>query len=371
MPLRRFVVLYEPQAACEARLTEQGLGAEASAEIAFYLSQATDLIPLMDPIAEAFSAAGIETSFHAIDDRDAFLPLLQRADPADTLLWCVTDGFAFYRGSFVSALGALLGLPTFGSGPQAQHLCQDKFKCGVLARGLGVRTPETLLASNGEVLSSAAFPEGAPLFVKPNRLGAKIGIAADARCRDLASAVSLSRRLFERYGDDAVVQAYVPGEDVRVSCMDLGRGEPPLGVYRIALEASGHERPFPTLEDSLAITRLRAAGTSSGQREPVELTMVDLAAEAPGDPLRSAQLAVIHEATARLVRVFGLRDYFSFDFRIGADGQVYFLEFEVCPAVTIYDFLTYLEDAYGLGLAGALVEAAVAAHTRRLTSPDR
>ena len=370
MPLRRFVVLYEPEAACRARLIEKGLAAEAASEVAFYLSQATDLIPLMEPIAQAFSAAGIETAFPAVDDPDAYLPLIRHADPTDVLLWCVTDGFAFYRGSFVSALGALLGVPTFGSGPQAQHLCQDKFKCGVLARSVGVRTPETQLASNGQALSPAAFPSGTPLFVKPNTLGAKIGIAADARCDDLGAALSLSRRIFERYGDDSLIQTYVPGEDVRVSCMDLGRGEPRLGVYGIRLRAGGQDRPFPTLEDSLAITQLRTAGTSSVQRQPVEVGISNLAAEAEGNPRRAAQLDRIREATARLVRLFGLRDYFSFDFRIGVDGQVYFLEFEVCPAVTIYDFLTYLTDIHGLDLPGALVQAAAAAHARRLSSPD-
>ena len=96
--------------------------------------------------------------------------------------------------------------------------------------------------------------------------------------------------------------------------------------------------------------------------------MADLAIEAESDPRRAAQLATIRDATTRLVRLLGLRDYFSLDFRLGADGTVYFLELEVCPAVTIYDFLTYLHSAYGLGLAAALVEATVAAHARRLAS---
>ncbi len=368
MRLRRFVVLYEPEAACRARLIEQGHAPDVAAEVAFYLAQATDLVPLMQPIAEAFSPAGVEASFHALDDHDAYLPLLQRADPAQTLLWCVTDGFFFYRGSFVGALGALLGVPTFGSGPEVLHLAQDKFRCTALARAIGVRAPETMLARDGEALSPAAFPHGVPLFVKPNRLGAKIGIATTSRCADLATALDLSRRIHERYGDDAVVQAYVEGEDVRVSCMDLGRGEPPLGVYRIELTDGGLRRPFPTLDDSLAMTSLRAPGTAGSREKPMRLDMADLAIEAASDPRRAAQLATIRDATRRLVRLLGLRDYFSLDFRLGADGTVYFLELEVCPAVTIYDFLTYLQKAYGLGLPAALAEAAVAAHARRLAS---
>ena len=61
----------------------------------------------------------------------------------------------------------------------------------------------------------------------------------------------------------------------------------------------------------------------------------------------------------------GLRDYLSMDFRLGEDGTPWFLELEVCPAVTIYDFLTYLRDAHGTDLVGALVRAAPLAHARR------
>ena len=167
MPLRRLIVLYEPEASCRARLIEAGRPAEVAAEIAFYLAQATDLIPLMAPIAEAFSSAGIEASFHAIDDHGTYLPQLLRADPAATLLWCMTDGFFLYRGSLVGALGPLLGVPTFGSGPQAQHLCQDKLKCTALARGIGVLTPETLLARDGRVLWPTSSPRACPSSSSP------------------------------------------------------------------------------------------------------------------------------------------------------------------------------------------------------------
>ena len=37
MPLRRLIVLYEPEASCRARLIEAGRPAEVATEIAFYL----------------------------------------------------------------------------------------------------------------------------------------------------------------------------------------------------------------------------------------------------------------------------------------------------------------------------------------------
>ncbi len=60
----------------------------------------------------------------------------------------------------------------------------------------------------------------------------------------------------------------------------------------------------------------------------------------------------------------GLRDCFSIDFRIDAEGRPTFFEFEVCPAVTIYDFQNYLARR-GVTLGVALVKAMRIAFERR------
>jgi D-alanine-D-alanine ligase len=350
--LRRFLILYEPEASCRDRLVARGTTPEVAAEIAFYLAQATDFHALVGPVAAAFAGQGIEVVCLPLDPPDAWLPLLTGPDGRQTLLWCLTDGFAWYRGSFVSSVAALLGVAQFGSPPAAQHLCQDKFRCIALARALGVRTPATVLVENGEPLSPVdVLPADTPLFVKPNTLGAKLGIEQDSRAGSFRQALAVTRRIHARYGDRALIQAYVPGRDVRVSCMDLGATTPALGLYEISTGAA-----FPTLADSLRLTTLKAAGTADG----LSLSIHSL----QGDPAAAG----IERAARRLARAVGLRDYFSFDFRLDPDGQPWFLEFEVCPAVTIYDFLTYLRDVHGPDLPGALVRAAPVAFARRIAS---
>jgi D-alanine-D-alanine ligase len=356
--LRRFVILFEPEAACRARLTARGMPAETAAEVAFYLAQATDFAALVDPVAAAFAPLGVEMACRPLDPPEAWLPLLTGPDRSHTLVWCLTDGFAWYRGSFVSSLAALLDVPQFGSPPAAQHLCQDKFRCLAVAQALGVRTPATVLVEDGEPVSPlGVLPAGAPLFVKPNTLGAKLGIDRDSRAAGLDEALALARRVHARYGDHALIQGYVPGRDVRVSCMDLGGpGPPPFGVYEVA---TGTATGFPTLGDSRRLTTLKAAGDADGIAVPLRNLRDDPAA------------GRIEEAARRVARALSLRDYFSFDFRVDETGVPWFLEFEVCPAVTIYDFLTYLRDAHGTDLPGALARAAPLAHARRVAALDR
>lgn len=342
--LRRLLALYETEAACRERMRARGYPAEVADEIAFYLAQATDFAAIADEVGAALAHIGVELRAASLDERDAWLPMLTGPERAGTLLWCLTDGFAWYRGSFMSSLAALLEVAQFGSPPAAQHLCQDKLRCTALAQALGIAVPATALVEDGEPLSP--LPAAGPWFVKPATLGGKLGIEADSRAASPAEALALSRRIWRRYRDRALVQAYIPGRDVRVSFLDLGGAPPPLGIH--AVRAA--ERGFPTLADSRRITQLRAGDG------------VTLAVESLGP------VPAIERAARLLARVVPLRDYWSMDFRLGEDGTPWFLELEVCPAITIYDFLTYLRETHGLGLAAAIAKAAPLAYARRTAS---
>ena len=106
------------------------------------------------------------------------------------------------------------------------------------------------------------------------------------------------------------------------------------------------------------------AGTASASRAGSAAfvpRMVDLAAEDPALADRIAGMA------RRLALGIGLRDVFALDVRVSSSGDPFLLEFEVCPAVTIYDFRRYLADRWDCDLPEALVRAAEAAFTR---TPD-
>jgi D-alanine-D-alanine ligase-like ATP-grasp enzyme len=350
-PLRRLLVLHEPEAACRTRLEAGGAPPGVAAEVAFYLAQATDFAAMLDEARAALDRVGVGLVWAALDDADLWLHHLLGPDREGTLLWCLTDGFAWYRGSHASAVAALLGVPQLGSPPEAQHLCQDKFRCGALAASLGLAVPPTALVEDGEPLSPlAALPAAGPYFVKPATLGAKLGIEPDSRAASLPDALALTRRIWSRYRDRALVQAYVPGRDLRVSFMDLGDGRRPLGVQAVR---TGGGAGFPTLADSRRMTSLAAPGEAGGLSVEVE----DLA----GSP----EAAAVADAAWRLARVVPLRDYWSLDFRLAGDGTPWFLELEVCPAVTIYDFRTYLRRAHGCDLPEAVARAARAAYALR------
>jgi D-alanine-D-alanine ligase len=370
--LTKTVIAFESEESARRRLAAFGYPPDVAAEIAVYLAQSTDLPLFMGDIAQALSLKGIAAEFLDLDR----LPgrLRELAPQRDTtIVWAFTDGVRFYRGSSVPALSRLEGFARFGSPGTAAHLCQDKFASLALASAGGLAVPPTrLMEGEIEIATLGDWTRvSSPLFVKPNTLGAKIGIFADSLCRDQPEAANRAHRIWGRYRDRALVQPFVEGDDVRVSFIDLG-GEfaDQLGVERIvkdsASEAGG---AFLTMKDNETLSGARdtAGGRGGfGASRPAAFTprMVDLRAE--NDERSRQAVALILDCSARLARLIGLRDLFSIDFRIDAGGRPTFFEFEVSPGVTIYDFQNYLRSRRDVTLGQGLATALSLAYARRL-----
>ena len=369
--LSNAVIAFESEEAARRRLEAFGYPPDVAAEIAVYLAQSTDLPLFADDIAEALRQSGIKAQFVAVDDLPA--RLIELAPVRDrTIVWTLNDGVRFYRGSSVPALARLGGFARFGSPATAAHLAQDKFASLALGDAAGLPIPPTrLMEGETEIAALGDWPKrAAPLFVKPNTLGAKIGIFADSLCRDLSEANDRARRIWQRYRDRALIQPFVEGDDVRVSFMDLGGAfADQLGVERIVKDpASETQGAFLTMKDNETLSGARDTAGGRGGFGAVRAAaftprMIDLRDETSELSRRAVER--ILDLSARLARLIGLRDVFSIDFRIDAEGGPTFFEFEVCPGVTIYDFQNYLRRRRGLSLGQALARALRIAYARK------
>ena len=369
--LSRAVIGFESEESARRRLAAFGYPPDVAAEIAVYLAQSTDLPLFTDDISQALSQEGITAEFIDLDGLPERLgDLAPQRDT--TIVWAFTDGVRFYRGSSVPALTRLEGFARFGSPAAAAHLCQDKFASLALASSAGLAVPPTrLMEGESEIAALGDWSRASgPLFVKPNTLGAKIGIFADSLCRDRTEASDRAQRIWARYRDRALIQPFVEGDDVRVSYMDLdGEFADQLGVERIVKDAASEAGgAFLTMKDNETLSGARdtAGGRGGfGASRPAAFIprMIDLRKE---DDERSRRaVAHILDCSARLARLIGLRDLFSIDFRIDADGRPTFFEFEVCPGVTIYDFQNYLRSRRGVTLGQGLAKSMRLAFARR------
>ncbi|TPI75380.1 D-alanine:D-lactate ligase-like protein [Mesorhizobium sp. B2-8-9] len=344
MPQPTLILVYEPEKACFDRLVAQGYPAERAIEISSYLAQSTDLAPEFNQLAEACERRGL--AFKPVELDDA-APVLAEADPATTLVWTLTDGIAYFRGGAAPALARLKGLRTIGADDSLFALCQDKLRSGAVLGALGLPAPQAGLARNGTwLVEPPASPKG--WFVKPNRLGAKIGIWPDSRTADLGHALELSRRIFSHYRDDVVVQPYVAGRNVRASFLGLKQetGTDALGI--VFVDSGGD---FQTMADSMALY----GGTGQAAKDAGTYAEPELEAVGASQPEADRK---IHAIAQKLISGLGLRDVFSVDFRVEADDTVHLIEFEVCPGLPCFDFRDYCRKQWGLSLADAMAETA-------------
>ncbi|CCV10268.1 D-alanine:D-lactate ligase-like protein [Mesorhizobium sp. STM 4661] len=340
----KLILVHEPEKVCIERLVADGHLPERAAEIGSYLAQSTDIAPEFDALAAACLKRGLSFAPVALDDA---VSALAGEDPRATLVWTLTDGIAYFRGGAAPALARLNGLKIIGADDALFALCQDKFRAGAVLGALGLPVPQAGLARDGRWLVEPPASD-AGWFVKPNRLGAKIGIWPDSRSSDLGHALELSRRVFAAYRDDVVVQPYVAGRNARASFLGvkLDTGVEALGI---AFVDSGGD--FQTMADSLALygETGEAAKAAGEYTEPV---LESVAATQPG------AAATIRRIAERLVTGLGLRDVFSIDFRVEADDHVHLIEFEVCPGLPCFDFRDYCHKQWGLSLADAMAETA-------------
>ncbi len=338
------ILVHETEAACVERLLGGGFRPDRASEISSYLAQSTDLAPEFDALEAACRAVGLGFRPLALD---AFADSLPGLQPDSSLVWTLTDGIAYFRGGAAPAMARLRGLPVFGSDDSLFALCQDKFRAGAVLAAFGLPCPAAGLARNGAWLVQPPA-SAAGWFVKPNRLGAKIGIWTDSHCHDLQQALDLSRRVFEAYRDDVIVQPYVAGRNARASFLATN---PQTGIDALGVSFVDSGTDFQTMQDSLALYGdTGVAAKAAGRYTEPELS-----------PVRATQPVAdtaIRDFGARMMRGLGLRHVFSMDLRIEADDTVHLIEFEVCPGLPCFDFRAYCRESFGLGLADAMARAA-------------
>ena len=158
-----------------------------------------------------------------------------RARRNETILWALTDGVRFYRGSSVSALARLKALPVSASvdrgafGPR--QVRQPRAR-------LSRRPRHPADAADGgrerDRRAGALAKRPGAAIRQAQSLGAKIGIFADSLCPGFAEARTREAHPGHRYRDRALIQPFIEGDDVRVSFVELGGDlADQLGVERI------------------------------------------------------------------------------------------------------------------------------------------
>ena len=202
----------------------------------------------------------------------------------------------------------LMGVPYTGGGPGEFYIQEDKGLTKKLLSFDGIRYPEFAVFSEDAELETGGHLH-MPLFVKPLRMDASIGIDAKSLVHSTKEMIERVTHIHKAVKDSALVEEYIEGREFYVGV--LGNQEP-QAFPPIEMDFSGMPEGKPHVLDSRAKWDEKSAeykGTKA------------VVAEIP-DEIR----ARLQKTAVDAYRALRVRDYGRIDMRLTETGEVYVIE---------------------------------------------
>lgn len=159
----------------------------------------------------------------------ALLPRLARGERWDLVFNICEGRHGRGREALVPALLDAYDIPYTFSDPLTLALALDKGMTKRLLRDQGLPTAPFAVLHTAEDDIDVPFP----VFVKPVAEGTGKGIGVASLCHDRAELVIQVARLIARFGQDALVESYLPGREFTVGVLGSGERSRVLGVMEI------------------------------------------------------------------------------------------------------------------------------------------
>jgi D-alanine-D-alanine ligase len=201
------------------------------------------------------------------------------------------------------------GLVYTGSPPTTLLTALHKDRTKQLLIGAGVPTPRsvTMTSSDAALAQHLRYP----LFVKPTREDASVGIAAASVVRNPAELVARVRHVLMHYNQPALVEEFIDGPEINASILERpGMTPEVLPLHEIDFSDMPADRPKIVSFDAKWV---EDSPEYHGTR-PVPCVMDE-----------SVQ-ARVREVALAAFRAAGLRDYGRVDVRVANDGTPFVID---------------------------------------------
>jgi D-alanine-D-alanine ligase len=264
-----------------------------------------------DDIVHAFRELGL-TVTPFFDELAFFQAITREEQPSDRqrIVYTTAEGgTGSGRRALIPALCSFLGLPVLNSGAHASSLARHKFHANAVLRSAGVRVPATWKLADGRWAGGSEPALGTRVIVKPMWESQCIGIDDESVQVVDADFAAFVQERSRRFGQPALVQEFVSGEEVGVSVVRIG------STYALPPMAFRHAdgRPFD-----------RRPKTFRDYVLEHDVSHVPLDAAGPlGVELRRAAVSAFD--------ALEMRGAARIDFRVDADGRAWAFDTNESP----------------------------------------
>lgn len=224
------------------------------------------------------------------------------------------EGRAQFEANVAAAM-ELLKISFTGNCSRALAICQDKYRTKALLLAHTFPTAEAQLVYSPEEEVNIKLP----VVVKPNFEDASLGIYADSVCRDETSLRCQIAKALERYRQPVLVEPFIDGREFNVSVIESGRVEA-LPVSEI--DYSGLPEDMP---------RICTYEAKWFEDHPYCIKTPPVCPAKIDDETREK----LQFLAVGAFKILGCRDYARIDFRMNQEGQVFILEVNPNPDVSL------------------------------------
>jgi len=303
----------------------------------------------LQAIREAIASYG-----HEVVDLEATteLPIVLASTPVD-VVFNIAEGFkGRNRESQVPSLLELLDIPYTGSDPAALSVSLDKALAKRMVRTHGILTPDYLVLHTGKerLPREISFP----LLVKPVAEGTSKGVTKKSIVRDEVELREVAREMIAKYRQPALAETYVAGREFTVGMLGERRPRvlPPMEV--VFLDNSD---PTPIYSFEM-------------KQDWNEKIRYDVPAV-----LSPRELDRLERAARECFTALGCRDVARVDFRMDAEGRIYFIECNPLPGLAPgWSDLVLIAQSAGIdyrSLIGEILSFAIRRYQERERERER
>jgi D-alanine-D-alanine ligase len=220
------------------------------------------------------------------------------------------------REALYPALFDELGHPYTGSDARVLMVTLDKWLTKLVVSREGVATPRSRLFTGHRGLDLDDGDVPLPAIVKPNYEGSSKGIDDGSVVFDARTLREVLGERLARYPEGVLVEEFIPGVDLTVPFVEGLGGDGVLTPAEYLIEPGVRSRH--NLYD-YRLKNLPSVWAGLTTRCPPELP--------------ESTLAALHTATRLAASALAVRDAARFDFRLGDDGRLWFLEANALPSL--------------------------------------
>lgn len=269
-------------------------------------------------------------------------------DLGPRLVFNLTEHFAGdrHKDMHIAALLEMMGLPYTGTGPKGLMLCRDKALGKRVLSHHRVRVPDFAVCPLGK--SKPARKLRFPLIIKPMLADGSEGITLSSRVKNEEDLVERIRIVHEQMQGPVICEEYIEGREIYVGV---------LGNTRL-LVLPPREVRYGRVDEGGPVFTTSKVKLDEAYRKKWAIEFVNA-------DLPDALIKRIAAVAKRIYRLLHIRDYGRIDMRLKENGDLYFLEANPNPDLTMGDEVSEAAGHIGItykNLIKRIVQLALRRH---------